>query len=156
MAKAQKIDKMDLKILSVLQVDGRMSNTELAAKVGLSASPCHARQRDLEKQKVIRGYRADIDPAALGLGFEAIVFVTLRQVDRATMEIFENRVAAHPNIVEAQRLFGSPDYLLKVIAEDLPAYQRFYDAELTSLPGVERLTSTLVMKNLKTNVGPPV
>src|SRR4051794_14006004 len=57
MAKAQKIDKMDLKILSVLQADGRMSNTELAAKVGLSASPCHARQRDLEKQKVIRGYR---------------------------------------------------------------------------------------------------
>ncbi|CAI3805198.1 DNA-binding transcriptional activator DecR [Pseudarthrobacter sp. MM222] len=105
---------------------------------------------------MIRGYRADIDPAALGLGFEAIVFVTLRQVDRATMEIFENRVAANPTIVEAQRLFGSPDYLLKVIAEDLPAYQRFYDAELTSLPGVERLTSTLVMKNLKTNTGPPV
>ena len=58
--------------------------------------------------------------------------------------------------MEAQRLFGSPDYLLKVIAEDLPAYQRFYDAELTSLPGVERLKSTLVMKNLKTNTGPPV
>ena len=105
---------------------------------------------------MIRGYKADIDPAAVGLGFEAIVFVTLRQVDRSTMEIFENRVADTPNIVEAQRLFGSPDYLLKVIAEDLPAYQRFYDAELTSLPGVERLTSTLVMKNLKSNTGPPV
>lgn len=105
---------------------------------------------------MIRGYKADIDPAALGLGFEAIVFVTLRQVDRPTMEIFENRVADHPNVVEAQRLFGSPDYLLKVIAEDLPSYQRFYDSELTSLPGVERLTSTLVMKNLKSNAGPPV
>lgn len=105
---------------------------------------------------MIRGYKADIDPAAVGLGFEAIVFVTLRQVDRPTMEIFENRVADHPNIVEAQRLFGSPDYLLKVIAEDLPSYQRFYDSELTSLPGVERLTSTLVMKNLKSNAGPPV
>ncbi len=69
---------------------------------------------------MIRGYKADIDPAAVGLGFEAIVFVTLRQVDRPTMEIFENRVADNPNIVEAQRLFGSPDYLLKVIAEDLP------------------------------------
>ena len=105
---------------------------------------------------MIRGYKADVDPAAVGLGFEAIVFVTLRQVDRATMEIFESRVAANPNVVEAQRLFGSPDYLLKVIAADLPAYQRFYDAELTSLPGVERLTSTLVMKNLKSNAGPPV
>ena len=73
-----------------------------------------------------------------------------------TMEIFEDRVAGNPNIEEAQRLFGSPDYLLKVIAADLPAYQRFYDTELTSLPGVERLTSTLVMKNLKSNAGPPV
>jgi hypothetical protein len=72
------------------------------------------------------------------------------------MEIFEDRVGANPNIVEAQRLFGSPDHLLKVIAVDLPAYQRFDDAELTSLPGVERLTSTLVMKNLNSNAGPPV
>lgn len=105
---------------------------------------------------MIRGYRADIDPAAVGLGFEAIVFVTLRQVDRGTMAAFEARVTANPNIVEAQRLFGSPDYLLKVIAADLPAYQRFYDDELAALPAVERLTSTLVMKNLKTNIGPPV
>ena len=119
-------------------------------------APCHRRLRDLEAAGIIRGYRADIDPAAVGLGFEAIVFVTLRQVDRSTMEIFESRVAGNPNIVEAQRLFGSPDYLLKVIAEDLPSYQRFYDSELTSLPGVERLTSTLVMKNLKANAGPPV
>jgi len=133
-----------------------MTATALAAKVGLTVAPCHRRMRDLEAAGIIRGYRADIDPAAVGLGFEAIVFVTLRQVDRSTMEIFENRVAHNPNIVEAQRLFGSPDYLLKVIAEDLPSYQRFYDSELTSLPGVERLTSTLVMKNLKANTGPPV
>lgn len=133
-----------------------MTATALAAQVGLTVAPCHRRLRDLEDSGVIRGYRADIDPAALGLGFEAIVFATLRQVDRATMEIFEDRVAGNPNIVEAQRLFGSPDYLLKVIAEDLPAYQRFYDSELTSLPGVERLISTLVMKNVKANTGPPV
>jgi len=125
-------------------------------KIIATVAPCHRRLRDLEAAGIIRGYRADVDPSAVGLGFEAIVFVTLRQVDRSTMEIFENRVADNPNIVEAQRLFGSPDYLLKVIAEDLPSYQRFYDSELTSLPGVERLTSTLVMKNLKTNVGPPV
>ncbi|GIU56392.1 AsnC family transcriptional regulator [Arthrobacter sp. NicSoilC12] len=139
-----------------LKSDGRMTATALAAKVGLTVAPCHRRLRDLEAAGIIRGYRADIDPAAVGLGFEAIVFVTLRQVDRSTMEIFESRVAGNPNIVEAQRLFGSPDYLLKVIAEDLPSYQRFYDSELTSLPGVERLTSTLVMKNLKANAGPPV
>ncbi|MFF1882006.1 Lrp/AsnC family transcriptional regulator [Pseudarthrobacter sp. NPDC058196] len=150
------IDRIDRNILRYLQEDGRMTATALAAKVGLTVAPCHRRLRDLEQSGVIRGYKADIDPAAVGLGFEAIVFVTLRQVDRPTMEIFENRVADNPNIVEAQRLFGSPDYLLKIIAADLPAYQRFYDTELTSLPGVERLTSTLVMKNLKSNAGPPV
>jgi DNA-binding Lrp family transcriptional regulator len=133
-----------------------MTATALAGKVGLTVAPCHRRLRDLEASGVIRGYRADIDPAALGLGFEAIVFVTLRQVDRATLEDFEARVSSNPSIVEAQRLFGSPDYVLKVIAEDLPAYQRFYDNELAVLPGVERLTSTLVMKNLKPNTGPPV
>jgi len=150
------IDAIDRSILRYLKSDGRMTATALAAKVGLTVAPCHRRLRDLEAAGIIRGYRADIDPAAVGLGFEAIVFVTLRQVDRSTMEIFESRVAGNPNIVEAQRLFGSPDYLLKFIAEDLPSYQRFYDSELTSLPGVERLTSTLVMKNLKANAGPPV
>ena len=133
-----------------------MTATALASKVGLTVAPCHRRLRDLESSGVIRGYRADIDPAAVGLGFEAIVFVTLRQVERTIMAEFEERVASSPNIVEAQRLFGSPDYLLKVIAADLPAYQRFYDDELAALPAVERLTSTLVMKNLKTNIGPPV
>ncbi|MFF2031688.1 Lrp/AsnC family transcriptional regulator [Arthrobacter sp. NPDC058192] len=150
------IDGIDRSILRHLKTDGRMTATALASKVGLTVAPCHRRLRDLESTGVIRGYRADIDPAAVGLGFEAIVFVTLRQVDRSTMEVFERRVADNANIVEAQRLFGSPDYLLKVIAEDLPSYQRFYDSELTSLPGVERLTSTLVMKNLKANAGPPV
>ncbi|GAB2725333.1 Lrp/AsnC family transcriptional regulator [Arthrobacter bambusae] len=133
-----------------------MTATALAAKVGLTVAPCHRRLRDLEASGVIQGYRADIDPGAIGLGFEAIVFVTLRQADRATMSEFEDRVAAIPNIVEAQRLFGSPDYLLRVIAADLPAYQRFYDDQLSALPAVERLNSTLVMKNLKPNAGPPV
>lgn len=133
-----------------------MTATALAAKVGLTVAPCHRRLRDLESSGVIRGYRADIDPGAIGLGFEAIVFVTLARVERTTVADFEERVEAMPNVVEAQRLFGSPDYLLRVIAVDLPAYQRFYDEQLSSLPGVERLTSTLVMKNLKSYTGPPV
>jgi DNA-binding Lrp family transcriptional regulator len=150
------IDGIDRTILRHLKEDGRMTATALAAKVGLTVAPCHRRLRDLEASGVIRGYRADIDPAAIGLGFEAIVFVTLRQADRVTMSEFEDRVAAIPNIVEAQRLFGSPDYLLRVIAADLTAYQRFYDDQLSALPAVERLNSTLVMKNLKSNAGPPV
>lgn len=133
-----------------------MTATALAAEVGLTVAPCHRRLKDLEAAGVIRAYRADIDPAAVGLGFEAIVFVTLRQVDRATLDDFEDQVAANIHIVEAQRLFGAPDYLLKVIAADLPAYQRFYDSELAMLPAVEKLTSTLVMKNLKAGGGLPL
>ncbi|MFJ4210931.1 Lrp/AsnC family transcriptional regulator [Paenarthrobacter sp. NPDC089675] len=150
------IDGIDKTILRHLKEDGRITATALAAKVGLTVAPCHRRLRDLEQSGVIRGYRADVDPAAVGLGFEAIVFVTLRQVDRTTVAAFEAKVTESVNIVEAQRLFGTPDYLLKVMAADLPAYQRFYDDELAALPAVERLKSTLVMKNLKTNIGPPV
>lgn len=133
-----------------------MTATALAAEVGLTVAPCHRRLRELEASGVIRGYRADIDPGALGLGFEAIVFVTLRQVDRATLAEFERQVGGMEHIVEAQRLFGDIDYLLKVVAADLPGYQRFYDEKLTSLPGVEKLTSTIVMKNLKAGAGLPL
>ncbi|WP_427016000.1 Lrp/AsnC family transcriptional regulator [Pseudarthrobacter sp. P1] len=150
------IDDLDRDILRHLQHDGRMTATALAAKVGLTVAPCHRRLKDLEANAVIRGYLADIDPAAVGLGFEAIVFVTLSRVDQATLEDFEAQVAANVHIVQAQRLFGDPDYLLKVIAADLSAYQRFYDGELSALPGVQKLTSTLVMKNLKPGSGLPL
>ncbi len=133
-----------------------MTATALAAKVGLTVAPCHRRLKDLESSGVIRGYRADIDPAAVGLGFEAIVFVTLSRVDTATLAEFEAQVAENVHIVQAERLFGDPDYLLKVIAADLPAYQRFYDGELAALPGVQKLTSTMVMKNLKQVAGLPL
>jgi DNA-binding Lrp family transcriptional regulator len=150
------MDGIDRSILRGLQRDGRMTATALASEVGLTVAPCHRRLKDLEASGIIRGYRADIDPASVGLGFEAIVFVTLRQVDRSTLDDFEAQVAANAHIVEAQRLFGDPDYLLKVIAADLPAYQRFYDSDLAMLPAVEKLTSTLVMKNLKPGAGLPL
>lgn len=133
-----------------------MSATALAAEVGLTVAPCHRRLKDLEATGAISGYRAVIDPAAVGLGFEALVFVTLAQVDRTTIDRFEAEVAANSHITQAQRLFGDPDYILKVMAEDLTAYQQFYDTELTSLPGVQRLRSTLVMKNLKPAAGLPL
>jgi DNA-binding Lrp family transcriptional regulator len=116
--------------------------------VRLSVSPCHRRVRDLERAGVIRGYRAIVDPAAVGLGFEALVFVTMRQEDRDTVAEFERAVAAIPHVLQAQRLFGDPDYLLRVIAADLGAYQQLYDQRLGALPGVQRLTSTLVMKHV--------
>jgi DNA-binding Lrp family transcriptional regulator len=85
---------------------------------------------------------------ALGLTFEALVFVTMRAGDRDTVDAFEQAVAAIPDVLQAQRLFGDPDYLLRIITRDLPAYQQLYDNRLATLPGVQRLSSTLVMKSV--------
>jgi DNA-binding Lrp family transcriptional regulator len=142
------MDAIDRKILAVLQEDGRLSVTDLAARVGLSVSPCHRRLRELERNATISGYRAVVDPDAVGLHFQALVFVTMRQEDRDTLLGFEAAVAGVPNVVLAQRLFGDPDYLLRIVTEDLGAYQRLEDDVLSALPGVQRLNSTLVMKQV--------
>ena len=142
------MDRIDRNILAQLQADGRLSLTELADRVGLSLSPCHRRVRALEDSGVILGYRALLAPSELGLNFSAMVFVTLREVTRQAIADFEAAVIATSQIVDAQRLFGDPDYLLHVVAADLPAFQQLYDERLTSLPNVQRLTSTLVMKRV--------
>ncbi len=142
------MDKIDRKILAELQADGRLSVTELAEKIGLSLSPCHRRLRALEQGGVIRGYRAQLDPGNLGLNFSAIVFVTLREGDRHAVASFEAAVIDIPQVIEAKRLFGDPDYFLHVVTRDLPAFQQLYDDQLSALPCVLRLTSTLVMKSV--------
>ena len=150
------MDAVDRQILAELQHDGRMTLTELAERVGLSLSPCHRRLRALEHSGAIDGYHAHLDPNALGLTFEALVFVTMRSADRATVDAFEQAVAAVPHVRQAQRLFGDPDYLLRVIAADLPAFQQLYDDRLATLPGVQRLSSTLVMKSVVENRALPL
>lgn len=142
------MDRTDRKILAELQRDGRLSVTELADRVSLTVSPCHRRLRQLERSGVITGYRAEVDPAAVGLGFEAVVFVSLRQEDRNTVAAFEQGLTDVPQVLSAQRLFGDPDYLLRVRTRDLAAYQQLYDERLAGLPGVARLTSTIVMKQV--------
>jgi DNA-binding Lrp family transcriptional regulator len=142
------MDGTDRKILAALQEDGRQTITELAGRVQLTVSPCHRRLRQLERSGAIRGYRAVVDPAALGLAFEALVFVTMRQEDRETLLSFEQAVADIPNVLLAQRLFGDPDYLLRIVTADLTAYQQLEDDVLSALPGVQRLNSTLVMKRV--------
>ncbi len=143
-----RVDAIDRRILAELQEEGRLTVTELAARLPLSVSRCQRRLRELERSGVIRGYRAEVDAAAVGLGFSALVLVTLDREDRATVAAFEDRLAGCPQVVEAQRLFGDPDYLLRVVTADLDAYRRLYDEQLATLPGVRRLTSTLVMKDV--------
>ncbi len=142
------MDVIDRKIIAALQDDGRLTVTELAARIGLSVSPCHRRLRELERRGAIRGYRAVVDLDALGLAFEALVFVTMRQEDRETILAFEDAVSGIPQIINAERLFGDPDYLLRIVTTDLGAYQRLQDDRLLTLPGVLRMTSTLVMKRI--------
>ena len=116
-----------------------------------SASACPraiAAYAHLERSGAITGYRARLDAVALGLTFEALVFATMRDSNRDTFAAFESAVSGIPNIQQAQRLFGDPDYLLRVVARDLAAFQTLYDEQLATLPGVQRLTSTLVMKSI--------
>jgi DNA-binding Lrp family transcriptional regulator len=142
------MDDIDRKILATLQQEGRLSLTDLAARVRLSISPCHRRLRELERSGAIHGYRAVVDAAKLGLTFEALVFVTMRQEDRETLLAFEDALKRIPNVLLAQRLFGDPDYLLRIVTADLAAYQQLEDDALSALPGVQRLNSTLVMKRV--------
>ena len=142
------MDAIDRKILAELQRDGRVTATELASRVGLSLSPCHRRIRDLERAGVIKGYRAVVDAAAVGLGFPVLVFVTMRQEGRDPLLDFERALAAVDAVISAQRLFGDPDYLLSTVTADLEAYRDLEDDVLAALPGVQRLNSTPVMKNV--------
>src|SRR3954447_12638353 len=104
------MDDVDRKILAELQSDGRLPLTELAERVRLSLSPCHRRLRALERSGAISGYHAHLDADALGLAFEALVFVTMRSADRDTIAAFEQAVADISPVLQAQRLFGDPDY----------------------------------------------
>jgi len=144
------VDAVDRAILRHLQAEGRLSNIELADRVSLSPSPCLRRVRRLEKTGVIAGYRAIVDPAAVDLGFQVLVHVTMEVKDRlATMEAFEARVAEIDEVIECRRMFGDPDYLLWVAAADLPAYEELYMSKLVGLPGVARTVSQLTMKTVK-------
>jgi Lrp/AsnC family leucine-responsive transcriptional regulator len=143
------MDGIDRAILRHLQADGRLSNVELAERVRLSPSPCLRRVRALERAGVIRGYHADIDPAAVGRGFEVTVHVELTLKDRGTVEAFEAGIAELDEVVECRRMFGLPDYLIRVAVADETAYEAFYMNKLAELPGLARVNSQFAMKVVK-------
>ena len=145
------MDQIDRAILAELQADGRLTVTELADRVRLTPGPCHRRLRELERSGIITGYRAIVNPAAVGMGFEALVQITLERGDAGTVDSFEAALAELPQVRHAERLFGDPDYLLRVAARDLDSFATLRDQELATLPGVHRLTSTIVMKRIIDN-----
>ena len=143
------MDRIDRAIIGELRRDARLPNVELAERISLSPSACLRRVRALEQAGVIRGYRADIDPAADGRGFEVEVMIELTHKDRATVEAFERRIAAMDPVVECRRMFGVPDYLVRVAVADTAAYEAFYMNELAELPGIGRVSSQFTMKLVK-------
>ena len=143
------LDAIDRRILGVLQADARISNAALAEAVGLSPSPCLRRVRALERQGVIKGYAALVEPGAVGLPISVFVQVTLeRQVERA-LETFERAVGGRPEVMECYLMTGDADYLLRVVVSDLTAYERFLKEHLTRVAGVASIKSSFALNQVK-------
>lgn len=147
------MDRYDDRILQTLVVNGRVSNVELARRVGLSPSACLRRVQLLEQNGVIAGYRAVLDPAAMGIGFIAYIAVGLSDHGQASQKAFEAGVAASPEVRECHNVTGTVEYLLRVEAADLPAYKSFHANVLGALPCVARITTYVVMESPKNERG---
>ncbi|EME17830.1 AsnC family transcriptional regulator [Rhodococcus qingshengii BKS 20-40] len=140
---------MDDAILFHLRQDSGLTNTELADLVGLTPSPCLRRVKKLEADGIITGYRAIVSQEALGRGFQVIVTAEIGVNDQATIEDFESQVAAFDEVIECRRLFGIPDYFIRVAVKDLATYENFMVTKLSGLPAVSRVTSLITMKTIK-------
>jgi DNA-binding Lrp family transcriptional regulator len=126
-----------------------MTNQEVAARVGLTPAPCLRRIRRLEAEGVITGYAATVNPAALGRGFEVIVYADLVAKDWKTVEAFEDRLAAMDEVAELRRMFGIPDYFIRTQTADIASYERWLTTQLMGDPAVARVDSRITMKLLK-------
>jgi DNA-binding Lrp family transcriptional regulator len=146
------VDAIDRRIVAELELDGRLSNVELADRIGLSPAPCLRRVRRLERDGVILGYSARIDPGATGRGFEVVLNVDLTRKDRATFEAFESAAAAFDEVTEIRRMFGLPDYVLRVATDSIESYELFLSTKMGDVPGVDKLDSHITMKLIKSPV----
>ena len=149
MSKQIRLDRVDREILLHLRRNGRLSNVELARRVGLTPPPCLRRVKRLEDAGVIVGYHAAIDPAAVGRALEVFVDVDINANDLKTVQAFETTAAGYDEVVELRRMFGHPDYFLRIAVADHAAYEAFLTGKLIGLPGVLHVTSHLTMKKIK-------
>ena len=151
-----KLDRIDRHILHDLQTDGRITNVELARRAGISAPPCLRRVRALEEGGYIRGYHADLEPKALGYNVTVFAQVGLSSQAEPDLEAFEDLVRQWPNVRECHMLAGETDFLLKIVAEDWDAYQRFLTTTLTTAPNVSHVKSALSIRATKSEPGVPI
>lgn len=150
------LDAVDLEILAALQDDGRMTNVDLAARVGLTAPPCLRRVRALEQAGVIQGYHARLAPAPLGFDITVFALVSLKSQAEQDLRAFEEHVAGLPNVRECHMLNGEIDFILKIVATDLQSFQRFLTSQLTPAPNVASVKTSLTIRTSKDSPGVPI
>lgn len=143
------IDDLDRAIIAELEDDARLSNAELARRVGLTPAPCLRRVQRLERAGVIKGYHASIDPKSGGRGFEVIVAIDIAVNDGKTIEDFETAAVAVPEVTEMRRMLGQPDYYLRVQVADPDAYEALIVGTISRLPAVSRVLSHQTMRLIK-------
>ena len=150
-----KLDEIDRRILAELQADGRMTNVELARRVGISAPPCLRRVRTLEESGYIRGYHADVNPRGLGFEVQVFAMVGLHSQAEADLSAFEKRCREWPLVRECHMLNGEIDFILKCVAPDLSSFQTFLTEHLTSAANVASVKTSLVIRCAKDEPGVP-
>ena len=150
-----RLDPIDRKILAELQADGRMTNVELARRVGISAPPCLRRVRTLEEQGYIRGYHADVDTRELGFEVQVFAMVGLASQAEVDLSAFEDMCRSWPLVRECHMLNGEVDFILKCVAPDLSSFQSFLTGELLTTPNVASVKTSLVIRGAKDEPGVP-
>ena len=150
------IDDIDMQILGELQQDGRMTNVELARKVGLTAPPCLRRVRALEEAGAIKSYHAVVDPAMLGYTITVFAMVSLKSQAEADLKAVQDHVASLPEVRECHMLNGEIDFILKVVAPDLQSFQQFLTSKLTPAPNVVSVKTSLTIRTSKNLPGVPL
>jgi DNA-binding Lrp family transcriptional regulator len=151
-----KLDEVDRHILRELRDDGRMTNVELARRVGISAPPCLRRVRALEEAGYIRGYHADLNASALGYGITVFALVGLHSQAEHDLEAFETLVRGWPQVRECHMLTGEADFLLKIVARDWESWQRFLTGELLPAANVASVKTAPVLRHSKSEPGVPL
>ena len=151
-----KLDKIDRRILRDLQDDGRMTNVELAERVGISAPPCLRRVRALERDGFIRGYHADVNPEKLGFSVIIFAFVGLSSQSETDLVAFEKMIENWEEVRECHMLSGETDFLLKIVAHDWDSFQRFLTSKLTPAPNVSNVKTALAFRTKKQRPGVPI
>jgi Lrp/AsnC family transcriptional regulator, leucine-responsive regulatory protein len=149
-------DLFDRRILAALQQEGRMTSVGLAELVHLSASQCARRVQRLEESGIIRGYRAVLDPTALGLGVAGVVNVSLEKHIRANLQEFQRQVRVRPEIVECLSVTGDSDYQLRVVARDLQEFSALLMESIVPMPGVSTTRSAIILEHVKAMTGLPI